>query len=134
MGVENTLHEHETPVPFRESRLDPSWWNSGSVEHNASLQKVTTGALVHSNDEHVAQRRQYLVSAADGLDKPLLTVREAACLLNVSECWIRRHIRELPVVRLGRAVRLDSALLLRQTQGRLFVGNRLKTGEASLLK
>jgi hypothetical protein len=63
------------------------------------------------------------------LGKSLLTVSEAASLLNVFECWVRRHIHELPVVRLGGAVRLDSALLLRQTQGKLPAGNRLKTGE-----
>jgi integrase len=59
---------------------------------------------------------------------PLVTVREAASLLNMSESWVRRHIYELPVVKLGRAVRLDSKLLLRQTQGKLSAGNRLKTG------
>src|SRR2546421_4466366 len=58
---------------------------------------------------------------------PLLTIPEAAALLNVSESWVRRHSSELPVVRVGRLIRLDSALLLRKIQGRLSPGNRLKT-------
>lgn len=53
----------------------------------------------------------------------LLTVREAAARLGVSECWIRRHTTELPVVRLGRLVRFDSSLLSRQMQGRNAAGN-----------
>ena len=58
---------------------------------------------------------------------PLLTIPEAAALLSVSESWVRRHSSELPVVRVGRLIRLDSALLLRKIQGRLSPGNRLKT-------
>ena len=56
----------------------------------------------------------------------LLAVREAAALLDVSECWVRRHLGELPAVRVGRLIRLDLALLLRQFQGRRESGNRLK--------
>ena len=37
----------------------------------------------------------------------LLTVTECARHLNVSECWVRRHLCSLPVVRLGRLVRID---------------------------
>ena len=43
----------------------------------------------------------------------LLTVNEAAVNLGVSSSWVRRHVRELPAVRLGRLVKLDSSLLLR---------------------
>lgn len=49
-------------------------------------------------------------------EKKLLDVSEAASLLGVSESWIRRHIRELPAVRVGRLIRLDSSLLLRQVR------------------
>jgi integrase len=38
----------------------------------------------------------------------LLTVAECARRLNVSECWVRRHLYSLPVVRLGRLVRVDA--------------------------
>jgi hypothetical protein len=41
----------------------------------------------------------------------LLDVRQAAAFLNVSASWVRRHAAELPVVRIGRLVRLDSVLL-----------------------
>src|SRR5580700_2122880 len=38
----------------------------------------------------------------------LLTVQEAAVLLNVSTSWIRRHLSELPVVPMpGQVVRID---------------------------
>jgi hypothetical protein len=40
-SVENTLHEHEISVPFRDTGHEPSSWNSGSVEHSATLQNVS---------------------------------------------------------------------------------------------
>jgi integrase len=58
--------------------------------------------------------------------RPFLNVREAANLLGVSECWIRRHVAELPVVRLGRLLRFDPTLLLRRFQCRHSPGNRLE--------
>jgi excisionase family DNA binding protein len=63
----------------------------------------------------------------------LLTVRESAAFLGTSESWVRRHVRELPAIRLGRLIRFDSALLLRQFQGKQSAGNRLKPerGKAS---
>ena len=48
----------------------------------------------------------------------LLTVRQAASILNVSESWVRRHVCELPAVRVGRLVRFDPTLLRREFQGR----------------
>lgn len=54
-------------------------------------------------------------------------------LLNVSECWVRRHKHELPVVRLGRLVRFDPALLSRQIQGILSAGNRLEPERRKML-
>ncbi len=48
----------------------------------------------------------------------LLTVKEAALCLGVSESWVRRHILELPVVRLGRLIRIDSSQLSKQFEGR----------------
>jgi integrase len=56
----------------------------------------------------------------------LLTVPEAAAFLHVSESCVRRHIAELPVVRVGRLVRVDAALLSRQFQGKLSAGKSLK--------
>jgi excisionase family DNA binding protein len=44
-------------------------------------------------------------------EQGLLSVREAAKLLNVSECWIRRHKSELPIVRIGGLIRFDETLL-----------------------
>src|SRR5271169_2374967 len=58
--------------------------------------------------------------------RPYVSVHDGAQILDVSESWIRRHIGELPAVRVGRLVRLDSALLLRQFQGKNLAGNRLK--------
>jgi excisionase family DNA binding protein len=49
----------------------------------------------------------------------LLSVREAAKLLNVSECWIRRHKSELPVVRIGSLIRFDESLLRRDLACRI---------------
>ena len=57
----------------------------------------------------------------------LLDVRAAAALLNVSETWVRRHVAELPVVRVGRLVRFDAHLLRRRFEGRKIAGNRLRT-------
>jgi integrase len=44
----------------------------------------------------------------------LLDVRQTARFLNVSDSWVRRHLSELPAVRIGRLVRFDSVLLNRQ--------------------
>ena len=56
----------------------------------------------------------------------LLDVSEAAELLGLSESWVRRHITELPVVRLGRTVRIDSSLLSAKIQGTISHGKSLK--------
>jgi hypothetical protein len=56
----------------------------------------------------------------------LLDVRQAANLLGVSETWVRRHLRELSAMKLGRLLRFDPQLLRRQFQGRTEPGNRLK--------
>jgi integrase len=44
----------------------------------------------------------------EALSRPLLTVAQAAIHLNVSQSWIRRHLVELPAVRCGRLLRIDS--------------------------
>ena len=41
----------------------------------------------------------------------LLSIQETALLFNVSTSWVRRHLSELPVVRLGRMIRVDSEKL-----------------------
>jgi integrase len=58
--------------------------------------------------------------------RAFVSIGESAALLGVSESWVRRHVQELPVVRIGRLLRIDSALLLRQFQGKQSSGNRLK--------
>ena len=57
----------------------------------------------------------------------LLDVRAAAAFLGVSGTWVRRHIAELPAVRVGRLVRFDAVLLHRRFEGRKEAGNGLKT-------
>ena len=59
--------------------------------------------------------------------KGLLDVRATAALLNVSETWVRRHVAELPAMRVGRLVRFDAHLLSRRFECRKVAGNRLKT-------
>jgi integrase len=79
--------------------------------------------LGEQNLDHAARR---VTSTEFPAGQPFLSVREAAALLRTSESWIRRHIVELPAVRVGRLLRFDSALLLRQFQGKYSSGNRLK--------
>jgi integrase len=55
-----------------------------------------------------------------------MDVTEAARLLGVSESWVRRHVSELPAVRVGRLVRFDRPSLLRQFQVKSDSGNRMK--------
>jgi integrase len=49
--------------------------------------------------------------------QPLFDVRQTAAFLNVSDSWVRRHVAELPAVRIGRLVRFDSILLKNQYSG-----------------
>src|SRR5579872_6575530 len=56
----------------------------------------------------------------------LLDVSETAQLLAVSASWVRRHIGELPVVRMGRMIRIDSSLLSGKIQGTISQGKSLK--------
>lgn len=49
----------------------------------------------------------------------LLSVREAAQLLNVSECWVRRHKSELPAARIGGLIRFDATLLRQLLNSRI---------------
>jgi len=62
-----------------------------------------------------------------------LTVAEAAALLQVSQSWVRRHVSELPVARLGRLVRIDSSLLVNQMRRRIGDGKSLKPERISML-
>jgi len=69
--------------------------------------------------------------ASQSSEQGLLSVREAAKLLNVSECWVRRHKSELPVVRIGGLIRFDAALLRRDLACRISGEKPLKLrGEA----
>jgi excisionase family DNA binding protein len=58
--------------------------------------------------------------------RPFVSVRETAALLATSESWVRRHVGGLPAVRVGRLVRFDSTLILRQFQCKPSSGNCLK--------
>jgi hypothetical protein len=49
--------------------------------------------------------------------KSLLDVRLAAKVFGVSTSWIRRHITELPTIRVGRFIRFDAELLSEQLRG-----------------
>jgi integrase len=60
------------------------------------------------------------------LSKALLDVRATADLLGVSTSWVRRHVAELPCVRVGRMVRFDSSLLFSQLQAKIKSGKSLK--------
>jgi integrase len=69
--------------------------------------------------------------ASQSSEKGLLSVREAAKLLNVSECWVRRHKSELPIVRIGSLIRFDESLLRRDLACRIRREKPLKlNGEA----
>jgi integrase len=60
---------------------------------------------------------------SEGKSQPrLLTVSEAARFLSLSESWVRRHVSELPFVRVGGAIRFDSALLQRHFSGTISIG------------
>ena len=52
-------------------------------------------------------------------EKGLLSVRAAAAILSVSECWVRRHQSELPLVRIGGLIRFDETLLRRELACRI---------------
>jgi len=56
----------------------------------------------------------------------LFDLRTTADLLGVSASWVRRHISELPCVRVGRLIRFDSILLFRQLQAKIQGGKSLK--------
>jgi hypothetical protein len=57
--------------------------------------------------------------ALQSSDQGLLSVHEAAKILNVSECWVRRHKSVLPVVRIGGLIRFDESLLRRDLACRI---------------
>lgn len=66
-------------------------------------------------------------------EQGLLSVKEAAKLLNVSECWIRRHKSELPIARLGRLIRFDARLISEKLKSTMPRGNSLKSERATML-
>lgn len=59
--------------------------------------------------------------------KRFLSVAETAQFLNVSKTWVRRHVSELPSVRIGRLIRFDPQLLSLRFRGTTVAGNRLKS-------
>jgi excisionase family DNA binding protein len=67
-----------------------------------------------------------LVAKSEPESGRLLTVLEAAAFLNVSESCVRRHVAELPILRIGRLVRIDAALLAGQFQEKLSAGKSLR--------
>ncbi len=58
--------------------------------------------------------------------KSLLDIHLAANILGVSKSWIRRHITELPAIRVGRFVRFDAELLSEQLRAKIEIGKPLK--------
>jgi integrase len=56
----------------------------------------------------------------------LLTVRQTAETLGLSQTWVRRHAHELPIVRLGRNVRFDQSLLSALIQRTIHGGKSLE--------
>jgi integrase len=58
--------------------------------------------------------------------KSLLDVRLAARVFGVSTSWIRRHVTELPAIRVGRFIRFDADLLSEQLRARIEIGKSLK--------
>jgi hypothetical protein len=63
----------------------------------------------------------------------LLNVRETAERLHVSPSWVRRHMRELPVVRMGHLIRFDPKLLSERIQGRTNGENSLRPERGVML-
>src|SRR5436853_5929753 len=49
----------------------------------------------------------------------LISAKEAAGILSVSECWVRRHQAQLPIVRIGSLIRFDETLLRRDLACRI---------------
>jgi hypothetical protein len=63
----------------------------------------------------------------------LLDALAVAKMLGVSISWVRRHISELPYIRVGRLLRFDSILLSRQLQAKIQDGKSLKPERANML-
>ena len=61
-----------------------------------------------------------------------LTISEVAASLGVSESWVRRHITELPAIRIGRLLRIDASLLFEMINGRMSSGKSLKPERATM--
>lgn len=68
----------------------------------------------------------------NGPVQPLFDVRQTAAFLNVSDSWVRRHVAELPAVRIGRLVRFDSVLLKNQYSGNVSASGK-SLGKASMV-
>lgn len=60
----------------------------------------------------------------------LLTVKQAATYFSRSESWVRRHLAQLPAIRVGRAIFVDVA----QIQGRIDVAKSLNRKGPQMLK
>jgi hypothetical protein len=79
--------------------------------------KVCIASPPHGKQQsHLHKPRQgsttmELCSAVYDNSKRLLSVAETAQFLNVSESWVRRHITELPSIRVGRLLKFDPQLL-----------------------
>ncbi len=63
----------------------------------------------------------------------LLNVYQAAQALSVSESWIRRHVTELPVVRVGRNVRFDNDLISTKFHATMHGGKSLMPERKQML-
>ena len=79
-----------------------------------------------------SHRRVLILQSADN-SRALLSVADVADLLGVSDSWVRRHINELPAVRVGRIIRFDAELLSEQLRARIESGKSLKPERTTML-
>ncbi len=112
--------DHERSEPKFAPDFFTSWASAGRLAICAETENVAACTAGQTTPVSFPQ------AAQPSFGRKLLTVRDSAVLLGVSQSWVRRHVRELPTVRIGRLVRFDSALLQRQFQGKYSAGNRLK--------
>jgi hypothetical protein len=74
----------------------------------AAFLKARSHSLISSRlgeGRHLrVHRDSETLRAEAGVDRQLLSVLETASFLGVSESWVRRHVSELPAIRVGRLI------------------------------
>ena len=102
------------------------------MARNVPVEMCGSVALDLDRTEEGLEERATRSEARHANDTELLTVSEVAQRLGVSESWVRRHISELPAVRVGRLVRFDAALLSETIDGRMSSGKSLRPERAPM--